>query len=215
MKNQLLLITILSIASLSAMNDEHQKNACIAFEPATHVIEPFNMSDHLSEFTELFMKEKQTLVRREPFDVSKMLFHDSVNYDDENSHGSLKLFVLRDHEKESARMTLRAFIGYTVSNGGKTYQGNLLAVKEEDRHKNYAHYLVRHGLEHAIAAGATDMWCVTHKENKAAQAVYEKVASKYPQFELVRESGATRFPNNQRAIEEVVVFSLKPKSSQP
>ncbi len=111
-------------------------------------------------------------------------------------------------------MTLRAFVGYTVSKDGKTYQGNLLAVKKEDRHKHYAQYLVRHGLEQAISAGATDMWLSTHKENKAAQAVYKQVADQYPQYELVIEPGATRFPNNPLAVQEVLAFTLK-RRQQP
>lgn len=213
MKNTLVLMALFSIASLSAMEDQH-KNACVAMEPTTHVIEPFNMMDHLSEFTDLFLKEKETLVRRPGFDLNKMLFHDSINYDDESTHGTLKLFVLRDLEREQAKMTLRAFVGYTVSKDGKTYQGNLLAVKKEDRHKHYAQYLVRHGLEQAISAGATDMWLSTHKENKAAQAVYKQVADQYPQYELVIEPGATRFPNNPLAVQEVLAFTLK-RRQQP
>jgi ribosomal protein S18 acetylase RimI-like enzyme len=215
MKNTLILVTLFSIVSLSAMDDGQQKNACTAFEPTTHIIESFNMVDHLTEFTELFLKLKETLIRRENFDLTKMLFHDSINYDDEATHGSLKLFVLRDREKEEAKMTLRAFVGYTVSKDGKSYQGNLLAVKEEDRRKHYAHYLVRYGLEKAISAGADDMWLSTNKENKAAQAVYKQVADKYPQYELVVEPGATRFPNKPLAVQEVLVFNLKPKSQQP
>ncbi len=72
MKNTLVLMALFSIASLSAMEDQH-KNACVAMEPTTHVIEPFNMMDHLSEFTDLFLKEKETLVRRPGFDLNKML----------------------------------------------------------------------------------------------------------------------------------------------
>lgn len=214
MKIKLLLITLLSSLALFGMDDQH-KNACTAFEPTTHIIESFNMIDHLSEFTELFLKEKETLIRRENFDLTKMLFHDSVNYDDETTHGSLKLFVLRDYEKEQAKMTLRAFVGYTISNGGKTYRGDFLAVKKEDRHKHYAQYLVRYGLEQAISAGATDMWLSTRKENLQAQMLYKKVAAQYPQYELVIAPEETRFTNNPRAIEEVLIFNLKSKSYQP
>lgn len=210
MKTKLTLFTLFSIITLFAM-DEHQ-NARTVSVAATHVIEPFNMLDHLTKFTDLFLKEKETLVRRPNFDLNKMLFHDSINYDDETTHGSLKLFVLRDREKEEAEMTLRAFVGYTILNGGKTYRGDLLAVRLEDRHKHYAQYLVRYGLEQAISAGATDMWLSTRKENVPAQMVYKKVATQYPQYELAIEPGETRFPNNPRAIEEVLVFNLKPKT---
>ncbi len=213
-KNTLLLLLVIA-PSLSAMDGKDQ-NACTAMSPATHVIESFSMIDHFSEFTQLFLEEKDTLVRRPNFDVAKMLFHDSINYDKEETHGSLKLIVLRDYDKEQAKMTLRAFVGYTVSQDGKSFQGNLLAVKKEDRHKHYAEYLVRHGVEKAISAGATDMWLSTRNENIEAKAVYKAVVQKYPQYELVIEPAETRFPGNEIAIKEgVLIFNLRPKSQQP
>lgn len=185
MNTKLALLALLSIASLNAMDDGH-KNACIALEPSNHRILPFDDERDTTEFLDLFNEERTTLVRRPHFSVDDMLFHNSIDYTNEATHGSLVIRVLRALNTEN-KMRLCGFVAYTVSADKKSYKGELLAVKKEDRKKDYAEFLVRHGVDEALAAGATNMWLTTLRTNEAAKATYKKIAAKYPNYELVEE----------------------------
>ena len=129
------------------------------------------------------------------------------------TYESLIFKVLHDRSAQKEEDKVKAFGAYTKSRDAQdriVIQGQLIAVKEEDRKEGYALHLMRAEIDELLKAGAGKFWAMSKDSMTEAHALYVKVAQLYPELEFVRRRATAAEVRNPN-VKDVQVFELQKK----